>query len=321
MKLSICIPTYNRYYDLRSNLLLLLGIIQEIGQQESVNIYVLDNHSQDETKNISLENSFENSRIVWIRNTKNLGIGANITNCFYCSDAEYIMTLGDDDYISKEYLLEVINIIDNEKPVMILGNFLGVDGEKKYLFGPREKEGPTIISDDYSEKIMWSLELAHQLSGLVYKREYIEEVYKNALKTTLYPQVYMAMLLAGKGVFFHILSHPVYVTQTNSKAWKYDISGYLFDILSGIFYLNINDKEKSKLQIKAVKERPLVVNGRLTRAYRKPFTLFSNLHKEKGLTKRFKLFFVFYFFKSQVKYFLDAIVRRKRLFFGNRNNK
>lgn len=295
MLLSICIPTYNRCFFLKKNLELLSSIIVNLGIKTDIEVIVIDNCSSDNTQLVVHEEQNNFVYFRYIRNDKNIGIGGNIVKSLEVPSSEYIMLIGDDDYISEDYLKEVIDILKNDRPQMILGNFVGVDENLNILFEPREKTGNTYQAISFQEKIMMALELSNQLSGLVFKKIDINKRLKSILKNTIYPTIYLTMQVALEGKFIHILNNPIKVIQTNTKDWNYDISGCLFEILSGISYLPISRKEKEVLEIQALK-RPLI-SWRLSMSYKHPVQLLSLLVRCDSLEKGFKIYCFLYFIK------------------------
>lgn len=307
MLLSLCIPTFNRCQFLNKNLKLLSTIISNLGEESNVEVIVLDNCSSDQTCFVVQENQRSFEHFKYIVNEHNLG-AKNLVKALMVASSEYIMLIGDDDYISEEYLQEVLSILRNDKPQMIIGNFVGVDSNLNNICEPREKEGKTYCVTSYEEKLIMSLELCHQMSGLVYKKFEIDKFLLSIVEKTLYPQIYLALQVASEGSYFHILNNPIKVIQTNSKTWKYDVSGLLFDILSGIYYLPISNKEKELLEIKSLK-RPLISKYRVRMGYKHPVKLFCLLHRCKTLEKGFKNYFIIYFFYSLIFAILKKIVK------------
>ena len=110
MKLTIGIPTYNRVKNLKMNLEQLVEIIRNLDFTENIDIYVSDNCSTDDTQQV-VKNFIDSNRdikIVFTRNNQNLGVVKNMCNILYSSEAEYLMLLGDDDYISEGGICKLI---------------------------------------------------------------------------------------------------------------------------------------------------------------------------------------------------------------------
>ncbi|EKD86452.1 MAG: glycosyl transferase [uncultured bacterium] len=98
---SIVIPTFNRVKDLERAILCL--------QKQSftnIEILVIDNHSSDGTQN--LMESFNDKRIKYVRNRKNIGFYKSLDKAFKNSRGHYIFLHGDDDFLfDRDSLIKV----------------------------------------------------------------------------------------------------------------------------------------------------------------------------------------------------------------------
>ena len=87
MNISICILTYNRKKILEELILSLLNL-----KSKCIEIIVVDNHSDDGTEKLMIENGYN---VIYIRTHKNIGVGArNIA--FKKAKGDIIITLDDD---------------------------------------------------------------------------------------------------------------------------------------------------------------------------------------------------------------------------------
>lgn len=97
MKYSIGIPTYRRPKDLRNAIESALA--QTVTDFELI---VCDNDSGDETESVVRE--FNDSRIQYFKNEKNIGGPKNMQRCIENSSGEWFILLSDDDALFPEYL-------------------------------------------------------------------------------------------------------------------------------------------------------------------------------------------------------------------------
>ena len=99
-KVSIGIPTYNRCN-------LLGDAINSALKQtyKNIEIIVFDNDSTDDTDQIIF--SFEDSRLFYFRNDKNIGMVGNWNSCLEKATGEFFLLLSDDD-ILEEYAIEIL---------------------------------------------------------------------------------------------------------------------------------------------------------------------------------------------------------------------
>ena len=104
MKLSICIPTFNRSSLLKENLCLLLP---QVKNRTDVQVIIFDNNSTDDTELIvkSLTTNFQN--VKYFKNESNVGYVGNQIKCIEFPKSDYIAILCDDDV----YLNNAVEII------------------------------------------------------------------------------------------------------------------------------------------------------------------------------------------------------------------
>lgn len=112
MKLSICIPTYNRAQHLTN-------CLQSIADNVAVmpnefEICISDNGSSDDTKNI-VAKSAKKLPITYNRNAENLGIPRNFLKVVDMAKGEFVWLLGDDDLLVPEAIGKICALI-NDKP-------------------------------------------------------------------------------------------------------------------------------------------------------------------------------------------------------------
>lgn len=118
-KLTIAIPTYNRanYLDILLNSIL----IQYTNVSEHLELFVSDNASTDNTKEVVDKYLSLGLQIKYFCQRENLGPDRNIANCFIQSSGEYVWVMGDDDHFLPNaisvVLLQLIH--DNEEIAII----------------------------------------------------------------------------------------------------------------------------------------------------------------------------------------------------------
>ncbi|MCX6989951.1 MAG: glycosyltransferase family 2 protein [Chlamydiae bacterium] len=112
IKLSICIPTYNRAPFLKEAL---ESIIPQIN--ESVEIVISDNCSEDNSQEIinMFKKTFKN--ITYFRFDQNMGPSLNFLNVIKLAKGEYCWFLGSDDRIELGGIDEVLNQIRSNPQV------------------------------------------------------------------------------------------------------------------------------------------------------------------------------------------------------------
>jgi len=115
--MGICIPTYNRASILKDNL---INIVKTIGRYQ-IPIYISDNCSTDNTKEMVLEMQHQYPNIFYSKNDENYGVDRNIEIAFKLCRQEYAWLLGDDDTINND-ISKIIQVLSEIQPdVLVLG--------------------------------------------------------------------------------------------------------------------------------------------------------------------------------------------------------
>jgi glycosyltransferase involved in cell wall biosynthesis len=109
MKLSICIPTYNR----AAHLMNCLNSIILCGSQADLNFQVCisDNNSIDETEEV-VRHAQSIIEIKYHKNTSNLGIPRNFLNVVSMADGDFVWLIGDDDLLMPNAIVELYKLIE-----------------------------------------------------------------------------------------------------------------------------------------------------------------------------------------------------------------
>lgn len=96
-KVTIAIPTYNRSKFLAE-------AIKSVLEQTYIDfeLLIVDNASTDRTKKVV--KSFNDPRINYHRNKKNIGMMRNWNKCIELSNGKYLMILGDDDMLYPNFI-------------------------------------------------------------------------------------------------------------------------------------------------------------------------------------------------------------------------
>jgi glycosyltransferase involved in cell wall biosynthesis len=98
---SVITPTYNRLDYLKQ------ALTSAVGQTyQNIEIIVCDNYSLEDPR--SLVESFADSRIVFSRNSENIGMIANTLKAFRMAKGKYVACLLDDDMWEADFLAKLI---------------------------------------------------------------------------------------------------------------------------------------------------------------------------------------------------------------------
>lgn len=114
IKLSICIPTYNRASLLKNCLNSLINLRH--GYSIDIQICVSDNCSTDETAQV-VSSAQKYIPIKYQKNDKNLGVANNVIKVVAMAEGEFVWLIGDDDLLMPYAIEELLNLIDNYSTV------------------------------------------------------------------------------------------------------------------------------------------------------------------------------------------------------------
>lgn len=112
MKISICIPTYNRAEHLTNCLQSI--ILNKSRSKIDFQVCVSDNCSTDETEDV-VRRAQASIAIKYHKNPRNLGIPRNFLNVVEMADGEFVWLLGDDDLLLPSALEELDGLISQHQ--------------------------------------------------------------------------------------------------------------------------------------------------------------------------------------------------------------
>jgi glycosyltransferase involved in cell wall biosynthesis len=110
VKVSVCIPTYNRsdYLQYAVN-----SVLQQ--SYRDWELIVCDDGSTDETPKVMA--SYDDSRLRYLRHSQNIGRSRNMRSGFEAAVGEYFIKFDDDDAIATEFLAKTVAILDSHSEV------------------------------------------------------------------------------------------------------------------------------------------------------------------------------------------------------------
>ncbi len=130
---SICIPAFNRGSDIWRALESCI-----FQTYQNIEIVVSDNSSTDNTKDIVLAYKKRDSRIKYFRNETNIGSGRNFLKCAEQAIGYFIQVLGDDDWLSKNYIEECLKSFqtNQEETAAVMTNIIALKkkSENQFIF-------------------------------------------------------------------------------------------------------------------------------------------------------------------------------------------
>lgn len=204
MKISLCIPQYNRIKFLLHNL-------DEIAKQtyEDIEIVISDDCSVDNTtKEINRIKDHYKYPITYFLQPANQGYDKNLRTSIELAMGEYVIILGNDDTINPDYDLgDLVKFIaDHQYPDVGFTNFIDSEtGSTEYRAAATEilGSGPDVAFRHYSRSSF--------VGGLIYKRSTYMKYNSAKFDGSVYTQMYhCSLIVSGGGVLFSI-AEPVVI--------------------------------------------------------------------------------------------------------------
>lgn len=113
--LTIAMPTFNHHDDLRKQLECLIPQLND-----QVRFIILDNCSEPPVSEYFQNILTDHPEIELIRNSTNIGGDANIFNCFKICKTEWVWVLSNNDFISKDAVSVILNVINSNKSAVFI---------------------------------------------------------------------------------------------------------------------------------------------------------------------------------------------------------
>ncbi|MGK6316178.1 glycosyltransferase family 2 protein [Neorhizobium sp. DT-125] len=114
IKLSICIPTYNRAKYLRD---CLERCLRDFNFDFPFEIVISDNASTDDTGEVVREFIDRGAPIRYFKGVENVGMIPNMNSAFRLGRGEYLLYLADDDRLIPEEVANIVDYLDENKEV------------------------------------------------------------------------------------------------------------------------------------------------------------------------------------------------------------
>ncbi len=259
MKLSILIPTYNRCNDLRKNLELLCKYIKDDQLESEVCICVSDNASTDDTSLVVQSFCDSNVSVAYYCQQQNVGYCNNLLYVLSKATTDWVMLLGDDDYLCHWYINACLNKIkENPKLGCIIANYINYYPTTNTYGSLREDDCETMYYQAGFDACLKNIWRAHQLSGLCFRRTNLVEEYRGRKMNNLYPQMFFVGYNSLKYDVLHFGEKCLMVSKIsqNQKDWNYGEDGLVNDIFENFINLNLSYKQKSYLEFDFLNHSP-----------------------------------------------------------------
>ena len=169
---SVIIPVYNASKTV-------IRCVESIvyGREKNIEVILVDDFSKDDSFNVCKELSSKYPNVVAIQNEKNHGVSHTRNNGLAHANGEYILFVDSDDWVSKNYAKDMLDIAEqNEEKLAICGfNFVNqLDNQRvKYIWDENKSEIFQLESKDLFDIV--DKGLLQLVWNKVFKREIIED--------------------------------------------------------------------------------------------------------------------------------------------------
>ncbi len=247
---------------MEKNCLSLVDNINKYHLNDQVKILISNNQSPDSTQCFleTFSNENNNVNIEVINQETNIGSVNNVLFLLNKSSSEFILFLGDDDFLHHEYLSNIINILnkpDNNISSIIPSN-LAVSEQGEILGFSRDTNINSKTFDAGFDSCLRNSWRGHQLSGLIFKREGLAELCQNNSISNMYLFIYLVAISSLRGKLIHLTEYPVKVSRPSQekKGWSYGDDGLIAHIFDNYKQLTgISKKQRMLLELKILDEQ------------------------------------------------------------------
>lgn len=217
LKLSICIPTFNRATELRETLMAFIPQLTPYG----IEICISDNSSNTDTEEMvnSLLPIYPHIR--YRRNSENIGIDRNIYAATAMTSTDYFWIFGDDDWPQEGAVQRVYEQLERNPAIVVVNSY---PVTKDML--PMEMVNMTGICQDriYTDAEKFLVELSWYctfIGGLIIKRQDWLKIKPDRYYDTVFVHVGIIFEMLKKvEVLVHFISAPLIAYRTNNATWS-----------------------------------------------------------------------------------------------------
>ena len=240
MRLSICIPTYNRHDELLRLINSIQIAVNLLPSNADIEVIVSDNASTDGTEAAMREAQCRLIYISYSRNEKNEGFAANLNKAVEISSGDYCWLMGSDDIILPDAIMRVWDSLEHGVSV-IVGNPITRSTERKFFIFDEQRDHQFDRTDDFVSYLSDCREISAAfafMSTLIVRRDF----WNNAQCTKyelMHPYTHMLRIVRGiasNGGIVRCLNVPVVATGHAGNEWnKTVLPHFELDLLTLIY--------------------------------------------------------------------------------------
>jgi len=254
--LTLMIPTFNRAEIVAENLKGIIKMLRQNHLLETIELVVSNNASSDHTSQVlsTIVQANPDVCILLFNHEHSLGSTGNMNFVLGKSRCNHVMYIGDDDYISQDYLNAVLHYIKTVKDLScVISSYKNIDLEGNPTGRGRDLNKKTKLYKKGFRSSLANTWRGHQLSGLVFRRSVIQGLLEKYAVTNDYPFIFFALACTHHGTTVLLPEYPVLVTRPpqKEKSWGYGDDGLIGDVFENYQkYRSYNIFQRSLLQLK-----------------------------------------------------------------------
>jgi abequosyltransferase len=265
VKLSICIPTYNRAAFLEEAVMSILS-----QSQDGIEIVISDNCSQDETSEVVSKLRQKHSHIKYFRWDENMGADLNYLKAVELATGEYCWLLGSDDALIQGAISRVLAEIKNGHDIYLCNridcsfsmqpiikfNWLNKTADQLFDFSRRED-----VFDYFKSACSLGAVFSYLSTIVVKKTSWNSVQYESSMTGTAYSHAYILLVLVAEGTKLKYLRDALVLNRMGNDSFlenghfqrfMLDVNGYL-KIATKVF---VNEDVKSAFLKIMTREHP-----------------------------------------------------------------
>jgi glycosyltransferase involved in cell wall biosynthesis len=221
---SVCIPLYNAASIVGETIASILA--QTEGDFE---IVVVDDCSTDKSEAAVLR--FNDDRIVFHRNEKNLGYAGNVARCFELARGKYVYLMGNDDILAPIALERTRQAFELDPAIALVTRpYYWFESDQRArpvrYIPPLDPNATTVVSADGDDRSFVAvLNSISQLSGLAYRRDaLVRDYHPECFTAHVYPFLEMWKRHPVAFLNEYVLAVRIVSSQTRTLADIYEPS-------------------------------------------------------------------------------------------------
>jgi glycosyltransferase involved in cell wall biosynthesis len=219
MKISICIPQYNRISLLEKSLRMI-----ESQTYENLEIVVSDDGSTDDTEAriLALQPKYKYP-LVFSRSAQNQGYDRNYRRCIELATGDYCLVIGNDDSLNEPDAMAFLAdfLKKNDYPEIGFSNFVE-DNDREFVV---ERASGTRVIGKGPEVALRHYNGFSFVGGLIYKKSAFDQYNTGKHDGSIYSQMYLGLLMIASGCRLFTIQKPLIIKDIHfddgSFRWSY----------------------------------------------------------------------------------------------------